>query len=171
MDALDDSSEFILSYADLRPDSASTLPGQAFLATNLFYGIVGAAVAMQGDWFFGCLTEACAIASYLYHYTQLQAKGETKAPTVRMAVLVDYVLAIISIGVASTYLFTSLSDAPVDVFLSVALSVGFLLLSWLYETGRPYMLFHSLWHIFGAYSGFLIGSLHNHASLPVLGVF
>ena len=168
MDTLDDTSEFILSYADLRPDSSSTLPGQAFLATNILYAIVGVALAWQGDLVFGCLTEACSVASFLYHYTQLEARGEAKAPTVRLAVLVDYVCAITTLSLASFYLLTMLSEASIETFAGVALAISFLLLSWVYETGRPYMLFHSLWHIFGAYSGFLIGSMHNHVTLPSL---
>ena len=167
-DTLDDSSEFILSYADLRPDSSLTIPGQAFLATNLFYAVTGIAVAMQGDLYFGFLVELCAIASFGYHYTQLEARGETKAPAVRLAVLVDYVCAFFSLSTALIYLLMGLTDASVETFVACALAIGFLFLSWIYETGRPYMFFHSLWHIFGAYGGFLIGSLHSRVELPSL---
>lgn len=172
---LDDvSSGYILSYADLRPDSPTTGPGKAFLATNLGYLAVGLILTMQGDLWLGTLTEICAAASYMYHYTQLEARGDLKAPTVRLAVLIDICFALLSMATATVYwiytmLFAYTDTLPnLDILVSVVLSLSFLGLSWVYEKGRSYMFFHSLWHIFGAYTGFLIGSAHNHASIPIL---
>jgi hypothetical protein len=43
------------------------------------------------------------------------------------------------------------------------LGVFFLALSWRYEYGRPYIVFHSLWHLGSALSGYLIGAAHLQA--------
>ena len=63
---------WLLSYADLAPENASTLPGKAFLATNIGYAVAGLLLTQQGDFFFGFLTELCALASFNYHYWQLE---------------------------------------------------------------------------------------------------
>lgn len=83
----DKSDGWALSYADLTPDSERTLSGQAFLATNLAYTIVGIFLSLQGEVLLGVLTELCSIASFSYHYTQLQQPyGRTQDSTVRLAV-------------------------------------------------------------------------------------
>jgi len=167
--ALDDASaDWILSYADLRPETATSWTGQVFLATNVLYLLAGIVLTMQGDYWFGFMTEVTSIASFFYHYTQLEARGESKAPTVRLALLCDYICAFISLGTASIYLLFLPGGAPLDFFVTIALSLAFLGLSWQYEQGKPYLLFHSLWHIFGAYAGFLIGTAHNQAPLPTM---
>jgi len=164
--AIDDASaDWVLSYADLRPETSTSWVGQTFLATNLLYFVAGLILTFQGDYWFGFLTEITSVASFFYHYTQLEARGESKAPTVRLALLFDYILAIGSLTTASVYLLF-LPNAPIDIFVAVGLSLGFLGLSWLYESVRPYVLFHGLWHVFGAYAGFLIGTAHNQAEIP-----
>lgn len=156
-------SGWALSYADLSPDSPKTLPGQAFLATNLAYGIAGVLLTMQGNAFFGLLTDLTAIASFNYHYCQLEASGNGKAPNVRLALLLDYVLAFTSIFVALYYVTIS-ESLPLPALESAGIGLFFLGLCWVYETGRPYMIFHSLWHLFSAWSGYLIGT---HYACPM----
>lgn len=165
--ALDDaSSGWALSYADLRPETSASWAGQIFLATNFLYFLAGIILTIQGDYWFGFMTEITSIASFMYHYTQLEAEGETKSPAVRLALLFDYILAITSLSTATFYLLALGMDASVDVLISVALSFAFLGLSWVYEQVLPYLLFHGLWHVFGAYAGLLIGTAHNQATLP-----
>jgi len=151
-----------LSYADLTPDSTRTIAGQAFLATNVAYLIAGIYIFLSGDLWFGFWTDLAAIASFNYHYNQLLASGKSKATAVRLALLLDYTAAAFSLLTATTYLL-SFSIFPVQ---AVAFSVAgliFLYMSWIYEYGRPYMCWHSLWHLCSAYSGYLIGTLHAAA--------
>ena len=86
-----------LSYADLSPDDPSTLPGQAFLLTNLSYLAAGILIAFQGDLWFGMITDVAAVCSFNYHYTQLLKAGKAKEEAVQLALLLDYIAAAISI--------------------------------------------------------------------------
>lgn len=154
--------DWALSYADLTPDSTRTIAGQAFLVTNVAYLIAGIYIFMSGDLWFGFWTDMAAIASFNYHYNQLLASGKTKAASVRLALLLDYTAAAFSILTAAAYIL-SFSIFPVQaVGVSVA-GLVFLYMSWVYEYGRPYMCWHSLWHLCSAYSGYLIGTLHAAA--------
>lgn len=162
---LDESSSgWALSYADLKPDTSMTPAGQAFLATNLAYLLTGLGLQMAGEYTLGTFTDLCAFASFMYHYQQLES---TSDEAVRIALLLDYVFAALAMGTASLYLLVSVffSNMVLDESLLVAMAVtasslGFLCLSWKFEYGRPYMAWHSLWHLASAYSGFLIGNLH-----------
>ena len=162
---LDESSSgWALSYADLKPDSSMTPAGQAFLATNMAYLLAGLGLQLAGEVTLGTLTDLCALFSFMYHFQQLDA---TSDQAVRLALLLDYVFALLAMGTASAYLamtllFTNVQfDEPLLMAMAVtASSLGFLGLSWKFEYGRPYMLWHSLWHLASAYSGFLIGNLH-----------
>ena len=158
---LDEVSDWILSYSDLRPDSEQTLAGQAFLATNLAYSLAGIYLAQSGDLFFGGLTEITAIASFSYHYGQLESNGINGLPSVRLALLIDYILAFSSIGVALFYLATSGGDQILEVAPPAILSLSALGASWVWVKGKPYMVLHGLWHFLSAYTGFLVGSIHS----------
>ena len=159
---LDEISDWILSYSDLRPDSETTTAGQAFLATNMAYSLAGAYLVQNGDLLFGALTEITAVASFAYHYGQLESKGVNNLPNVRLALLVDYTLAFSSIGVALYYLTTSGSGEEILTVLPPAvLSLGALGASWVWSTGRPYMILHGLWHFLSAYTGYLVGAIHT----------
>jgi hypothetical protein len=162
-------SGWAMSYANLEPDSSQTAAGQAFLATNVAYLLAGIALQLHGELGLGTLTEICSLASFQYHYQQLE---NTSSESVQLALIVDYLAAALAMGTASVYLggaiFVSSMplDMPIFMAAGVALSsLGFLGLSWKYEYGRPYMFWHSLWHLASAYSGFLIGNLHATAGL------
>ena len=160
---LDNVSDWILSYSDLTPDSERTTAGQAFLATNLAYNIAGALLCQNGDVFFGAVTEITACASFAYHYGQLESRGVNKLPSVRLALLIDYICAFFSIGLALVYLVTS-ADGIHDILTVLppsVLALGMLGASWVWVEGRTYMILHGLWHFFSAYTGFLVGSLHS----------
>jgi hypothetical protein len=99
----------------------------------------------------------------MYHYTQLEAAGQMSQQTVRLALLTDYACAAITMGTASVYLLSDSFAAgtlPIDALAAAVVSLAFLGLSWVNEKGRPYMFFHSLWHFFSAYAGYLIGTQH-----------
>ena len=160
---LDQVSDWILDYSDLRPDSEKTAAGQAFLATNVAYSLAGAYLVQNGDLFFGFLTEITAVASFAYHYGQLESKGENKLPSVRLALLIDYILAFTSIGVALFYLVTSGGEQILTVLPPAILSLAALGASWVWYGGTPYMILHGLWHFLSAYTGYLVGAIHAGA--------
>mmetsp|Transcript_15789 Transcript_15789/g.36221 ORF Transcript_15789/g.36221 Transcript_15789/m.36221 type:complete len:342 (+) Transcript_15789:89-1114(+) len=157
------SADWLLSYADLRPETSRTAVGATFLATNTLYLLAGILLTLQGDYWFGLLTEVTSVASFGYHYTQLEAQGQDKAAAVRLALMLDYVFALTSLATATVYLIGLgwTGHAEVDILVATALSLTFLVLSWLYESVTPYIVFHSLWHVFGAYAGYLIGVAHS----------
>ena len=159
LDAL--TGDWAMSYADLRPDNTSTIAGRAFLVTNAAYLVAGIYIFLSGDLWFGFWTDMAAIASFNYHYNQLLAAGQAKASAVRLALLLDYTAAAFSIITATAYLFTFSSFPILPIAVSTA-GLGFLYLSWVWEYGRPYMFWHSLWHLCSAYSGFLIGTQHSN---------
>lgn len=97
---------------------------------------------------------------------------------VRLALLLDYVAAAISMSTAAAYLALSSpivggssswvdADAVLPALGVSALGLAFLGLSWRYERGRPYMVFHSAWHFCSAYAGLLIGTLHASTAAAV----
>jgi hypothetical protein len=153
------SNGWALTYADLSPDSPQTLPGATFLATNAAYFLVGLYLFANGDVWFGFWTDACAICSFNYHYNQLMATGTTQAASVRLALFLDYIAAAISMSTATLYILHS-DVVPFEALAVSGVGLIFLAMSWVYEYGRPYMIWHSLWHLSSAYSGYLIGSLH-----------
>jgi hypothetical protein len=171
---LDEYTGWALEYADLSPESPETLIGRGFLTTNLFYLIAGILLTTQGDWTLGFFTDLAAIASFNYHYTQLQATSRKDLRNVvRFSLFLDYMAAAISILTAVVYLISTTVLAPEQlVLVEQGIAVGlagvfFLTLSWRYEYGRPYIIYHSFWHLCSAISGYLIGSAHLQALGPL----
>jgi len=170
-----------LSYADLAPDDPDTFGGRAFLATNLFYALAGLFLTFQvGDALLGFMTDLAALVSYNYHYHQLasvsvaERSKQQMQSMVRLSLLLDYAVASVTIFTAFVYLILQSYSAyehhtsifTDDLIRGVevgVLGVIFLTLSWRYEKGRPYMWFHSLWHLFSAYAGYLIGTANANA--------
>lgn len=161
---LDDVSDgWVLSYADLSPETESTPIGQAFLATNIAYAAVGLYLGANGDLLLGPLVEVCSVASFIYHYTQLQTSNNRSViadKSVRLALLVDYVFALTSIFVGTIYLIMDQTLPPIEGFVSAGLGIACLLLCWVWEYGLPYIILHSLWHLLSAYAGFVVGNSH-----------
>jgi len=147
----------ILSYADLYPETERTPGGVAFLATNLVYVIAGYMLAFQGNLLLGFLTEIAGIVSFWYHFSQL--KFGTDRAEVRLALFTDYLTAGSTILTGGWYAITQvgLNYIPYDVLFICFLSIVCLSLSWVWEYGLPYLFWHSLWHLFSAYGGYLVG--------------
>lgn len=170
MEALDDASDgWALSYADLSPATETSAIGQAFLATNLAYAIVGLLIGTNGDPFFGFLVEISSIFSFGYHYAQLQASNDRSIQqdkAVRLALLLDYIVACSTILVGLGYVIMDQTWPPLEALVSWSLGVGFLSLGWVWEYGIPYLITHSFWHLFSAYGAFVVGTVHasNHLS-------
>jgi hypothetical protein len=161
-----------MTYADLSPDDTTTVTGRKFLASNIAYFIGGAILTVQGDIWLGVCTELCAIASFNYHYQQLVNTGSQakQSPDVRLALLVDYIFALLSILTALVYIITNPATFTGEIpFYSIGISFiacACLGLSWVWEYGKPYMFWHSLWHLFSAYAGYVVGSEHYYNTLP-----
>jgi hypothetical protein len=172
-----------LSAANLAPDSHKTINGQVFLATNIGYAVAGLVLTVRGDLWFGLMTDLAAIASFNYHYQQLLGsvpkEGASPTPTMtnggipdpvqtpemRFALLIDYIVASVSILTGAFYLWQTgqMDSIPVEAVEVAVLSLGCLAACWVWEAGQPYMIFHSLWHLFSAYAGYLIGNTHQVA--------
>ena len=164
-----------LSFADLTPESPKTFLGQSFLFTNAAYLIAGLTLtAVYNDFWLAFWTDCAAICSYNYHYTQLQCcavSDEDRAAAkeeVRLALLLDYSAAGVSILSAMYYLLTTtlashtLSPEEGQAIIASLAGTGCLLLSWKWEYGKPYMFWHGLWHLGSASAGYLIGVSHQH---------
>ena len=162
---LDESTDgWALSYADLTPESEQTTIGRAFLATNIVYALVGFGLSAHGEALLGFMTELVSVASFCYHYTQLQQPyNRTDDATVKLALMVDYVLAVSSILIGLFYLVADQSLPPVEATASSAVGISCLLACWRWEKGQPYIVFHSLWHVFSAISAYSIGLEHISA--------
>ena len=157
---------FAFHYADLTPETPTTPLGISFLATNACF-IVGGFFTwtVQQDVWLGSLTELAGIMSFWYHYCQLEY-GKTNPREVRLALLMDYIVACTTILTGFVYLaqlvgLEQVTDAISNqVLLWGTLSLVCLALSWAKEVGYWYLCFHSLWHISSAYEGYLIGQNH-----------
>ncbi|KAK1738379.1 hypothetical protein QTG54_011048 [Skeletonema marinoi] len=148
-----------LTYADLHPATPRTTIGQAFLATNIFYAAGGLALGVQGDWFYGALTELAGIVSFIYHYSQLEF-GKNRSE-VRLALLVDYFTAGAALICGGVYMVQmGIDTIPIDALLTAVGASVCLALCWVWEFGYPYIFWHSLWHILSALTGYLIGQDH-----------
>jgi hypothetical protein len=164
---------WVLSYANLYPDTPTTIAGQIFLLTNVFYVMIGYIFVQQfNNLYFGLLCEFVAMLSYNYHYQQL---ANIDRNAVRLSLLCDYIgsFTIILIGlyyvILEPLLLYVLSEQSTSVDLQILqfecvicsiVSILFLLSSWIYEAGKPYMTLHGMWHISSAYTGYLIGTYH-----------
>lgn len=148
-----------LEYADLAPETEQTLTGQVFLATNLAYTIMGLCLQVYAkDAWLGTITELASAASFVYHYNQLARPKEVKL--VRLTLMVDYVVAAACLGTSSFYLLSDPTAVPIAGYIACALAVLFLGFSWIWEEGLLYCFNHGLWHLFGAYGGYIIGQVH-----------
>jgi hypothetical protein len=155
--ALEESTDgWALEYADLSPDTPTTPAGFGFLATNLAYTICGLLLVWKGNVLLGILTELASVASFAYHFCQLKL-GKNQ-PLVRVALLVDYVVAAATLLAALVYIIqVGIQNVPFEGIIASILAVVFLFLSWVWEEGIPYVINHGLWHLLGAYGGFIIG--------------
>lgn len=136
---LDGASEgWALSYADLSPDTEQTIPGIAFLITNIAYAVAGTLLAFQGDVGFGLLVDVAAFVSFNYHCKQLEVEGSMGAPSVRLALLIDYLVAGTAI-LCGTFFMLTTPTFPLQGAIFAGVSLVFLGLCWIYEEGKPYM--------------------------------
>ena len=159
---IDDATDgWALNYANLSPESETTPIGQAFLATNLAYASAGFLLSVQGDATLGLLTEVVSVASFVYHYTQLQASTmAAQDATVRTALMVDYICAFTSIFVGLVYLVIDQQLPPLEGFVSAGAGLACLFACWVWERGMPYIVLHSMWHLFSAYAAYSVGTTH-----------
>jgi hypothetical protein len=103
--------------------------------------------------------ELAGLVSFVYHYTQLEL-GKDRSE-VRLALLIDYFFAGSALLTGTYYMITvGLGEIPVEALTSAVGAVICLSLCWLWEYGYPYILWHSLWHILSAYTGYLVGLVH-----------
>ncbi len=130
------SGDWALSYADLSPATPKTVAGRAFLATNACYAIAGLALGINGDWFFGALTEIAGAVSFWYHYSQLDF-GKDRSE-VRLALLVDYFTAGAALITGGFYMVDmGFTMVPFDALAVGTGAVISLSLCWVWEVSTP----------------------------------
>jgi hypothetical protein len=152
------------TYADLSPETPTSPVGFAFLCTNFGFNIGGLSLVAHGDYCLGSVIEIAGLFSILYHYQQLSYPEPSKE--VQVALLCDYCIASVAIVTGLVYaLQVGVLQLPVEALASSTLAVLCLLLGWVWEFGYPYIFFHSLWHIFGAFAAFSVGQAHIQWSL------
>lgn len=196
-----------LSYADLAPESETTLGGRLFLATNLAYVLAGLGVFFvmgNGSSFHNAATamtttatttsintlplslglEVASVCSFVYHYQQLK---NDQPRLVRLALLIDYLAAALAILIGSGYVIqdvltvmtimdSSTSSSLLEEYTTwfqIAVASGLisaicLLVSWIWERGWPYLVFHSLWHLWSAYTGYAVGMIHAMVMIMIM---
>ena len=160
LDSFDSFGTWALSYADLSPATETSPVGIVFLATNLAYAVAGAVAIANGKLFLGALTEMASVASFAYHYFQLQASSDSSVDrTVKLALFIDYVIAFTGIFMGDYILYQTHAFPSVDIVLSVIAALSFLGFSWIWETGYIYIFNHSMWHLCSAYTAYLIGNI------------
>jgi len=148
-----------VSYADLSPQTPRTFAGASFLLTNVCYAVAGVMLTVHGDVLFGAMTEIAGVVSFIYHYLQLDLGKDRNE--VRLALVIDYITAGVALITGTLYIFEmGFPSLPFECVLFGVMSLVSLSLSWVWEFGIPYIFWHSLWHIFSALSGYLIGETH-----------
>lgn len=147
-----------LFYADLHPETTTSFAGVAFLLTNLAYAVAGFVLTLQGEILLGTMTECAGAVSFWYHYSQLKYSGQEKNVQVRLALLTDYIFAGSALITGAIYaLMIGPFALPLNALLSAVGAILCLTLSWTWEFGLPYIVWHSMWHILSALTGYLIG--------------
>ncbi|KAL1519907.1 hypothetical protein AB1Y20_023396 [Prymnesium parvum] len=147
---------WFLQYADLRINgtgSERTLEGALFLSTNLAFVVAGGAFSGVGHApAIGLMCDLAGTFSIWYHWEQCRLGG-TKHPSVQLAMLFDYALAIPTVCVGLLYAASLGPDLPISAVVLSALAFSSLVAGWFYDKPRQYMLVHGLWHLFGAAAG------------------
>jgi hypothetical protein len=172
--------EWALAYADLSPETASTPAGKGFLSTNIAYLVSGTALYMDGDYALGSLTLISGFVSFWYHFEQLQSTIKT-SNGVQVALLVDYSVALTTIGFGLAYVFEiGLSNMPTLAIICCGEAFVFLFAGWFPPfgvpafrpkwagSGAPYIFVHSSWHLLSATTLYFIGEAHlEHSGIAV----
>ena len=141
-------SGWVLSYADLTPNSERTIPGQVFLATNIAYTIVGIILPLRGEVLLGFLTDVCSFASFTYYYTQLQQPyGRTQDSTVKLALLLDYFLAITSILIGISYVVADQTLPPIEGIATSILNTWYILPTNVLGMGKGITVHYFTWSV------------------------
>lgn len=145
--------KWLFSYADLAPYSTSSIEGLVFLATNLFYSYVGIVLFQNNQSFYSLVIEIAGVVSMYYHWCQLNY-GPNNQQVIK-ALILDYFIACSTIILITYYAFQFYSITTIVPFSCISLALvalSSLGLSWKYEYGLPYMMYHGLWHILSAYA-------------------
>ena len=164
--------KYVWSITDTRPYSPRTLVGSLFLATNIGFVITSIYFFRVQDPYASLtavLTDIAAVASFVYHYRQLDLGPDIR---VRAVLAIDYVVAISTIVCSLPYFWKIILEYGASNELEVSLSIFLGTASLIFfliggvSSGLQYITYHSMWHILSAASASLIGSV---ASSGVIG--
>jgi hypothetical protein len=159
---LDQATEgWALSYANLSPETERTWLGRCFLATNVAYALACIELIWNcHDYLLGPVLGMTTGASCYYHFLQLSQPDNTVK--VQLALTLDYILAISSIGIGAWYLWQLHMLPSGEILATATLSMLCLVLGWLWENDDDqawqYIWWHSLWHVLSAATAYQIGN-------------
>lgn len=154
---------YVFSYKDCAPFDEHTLEGRFFLATNLAFYLTGSVMSTSSP-ALGALCEMAGTCSIGYHWAQLSVGGgSTSHPTVQMALLLDYLCALPTVAFGMAYALSAAS-AGADVPLAAGACGLASFVCFIYaclpacHEPRKYMLVHGMWHVLGAFTGYLLAT-------------
>ena len=152
---LDSRKNDLFRYADLTKDDVGRSEEILFLASNLPYLWVG---ALRGGTK-GAILNLAGVVSFIYHYFQLTL-GPNRSE-VRRCLLVDYVTAVnacVVYGLDAVDIFLAFqSPTSGVVFLTGSISILALFRSSIAD-GKGYIFWHSIWHLCGAMTAYLVNN-------------
>jgi len=146
-----------LTYANITVNETHPF-GFFFLSTNAAYELVSSTIPSNLDnGYYSITIQIAGLVSIWYHWAQLHYGASRKE--VVEALLVDYCTAFLAMTSTIAYLFLFHDNFENLIYSALygILGIIFLTLSWVYEFGNFYMLFHGLWHIFSALSAYFVG--------------
>lgn len=155
----------LFQYADTRVETFS-VEGLLFLCTNIPFFMAAQIVRSNGNMQDVTLMslapalDVSGVLSFLYHYSQLYYGPNRNE--VKRFLFADYISAFFTCSIVILEVFpfmlkfTEPGAFRVEPFFCGLLSIGTLLLSWRYDQGRCYLLWHGLWHVLSAYTCVLL---------------
>jgi len=158
-----DKISWAFNITDTRPYKPESPIGVAFLITNLGYLFSSFkfwdSPTLSAN-LFASLVDFAGVISFIYHYTQLQYG--TERYEVKLALFVDYLTALITVGsslviIASFAISGYILDPHIILSIKLgSLSLLLLFISWI-QYGINYLFFHGLWHVVSSFAVDQIG--------------
>ena len=158
---------WVFTYFDVKQQFEVNSPEvKLFLGTNLGFAISGAAVGtFGGDPALGLLSEMAGGASLLYHSQQC-FRGGTERPAVQLAMAIDYLFALPSLGLGLQYALALPADARPESGIALAVSSFLCLLGgWVCTEPIEYLVTHGLWHVFACAAAYQFALAHSAAAI------
>ena len=155
----------IFQYANLEGIKAFSIEGILFLSTNIPF-VLASQYLRTGSARPDLLSLAHSldisfVCSLLYHTSQMWYGPGRKE--VKRFLFIDYISAFFTCSIVTLEIFPLVQEfgtheIALAPLLFAAAGLGCLALSWRYEYGRLYLVWHGLWHILSSYAAVLLGA-------------